>query len=150
MGAGASSRRETDDAARTSPAALQWQDATKLFREIDADADGTISSVELASVLEAHGYSAEVSATLTEELDIDKDGVISFAEWRSRFYRAASARSSSRPARISATSFPRRSRAAPSRMPNAHLSAPDEHFSPWLASGSRRIALVGTGMGPKS
>ena len=48
MGAGASSRRETDDAARTSPAALQWQDATKLFKEIDADGDGTISSVELA------------------------------------------------------------------------------------------------------
>ena len=89
MGAGASSRRETDDAARTSPAALQWQDATKLFKEIDGDGDGTISSVELASVLEAHGYSAEVSATLTEELDTDKDGVISFAEWRSRFYSSS-------------------------------------------------------------
>ena len=86
MGAGASSRRETDDAARTSPATLQWQDATKLFAEIDADGDGTISSAELASVLEAHGYSPEVSATLTKELDTDTDGVISFDEWRSRFY----------------------------------------------------------------
>ena len=52
MGAGASSRRETDDAARTSPAALQWQDATKLFAEIDADGDGKIRKAEFEGLPE--------------------------------------------------------------------------------------------------
>ena len=89
MGAAASSRREAVDAARTSPAALQWQDATKLFAEIDADSDGTITGAELASVLEAHGYPQGVAATLMEEMDIDKDGAIAFEEWKQRFYSSS-------------------------------------------------------------
>ena len=89
MGAAASSRVASADDARTSPAALQWQDANKLFAEIDSDGDGTITGAEMASVLEVHGYPREVSATLMEELDIDKDGVVAFDEWRERFYSSS-------------------------------------------------------------
>ena len=74
---------------RASPERLQWQDATKLFKEIDADGDGQIDAKELSSVLEAHGYPAEVAATLTSELDFDSDGHISFDEWRKGFYSSS-------------------------------------------------------------
>ena len=89
MGAAASSRVVSADDSRTSPAALQWQDANKLFAEIDSDGDGTITGAEMASVLEAHGYPPEVAATLMEELDIDKDGAIAFDEWKQRFYSSS-------------------------------------------------------------
>ena len=72
------------------PEALQWQDATKLFQEIDANNDGRISTAELVNVLTAHGYAAEeVAAKLMAELDTDGDGEITFDEWRKGFYSSS-------------------------------------------------------------
>lgn len=92
MGGGASKAPTdniSDSEPRATPERLQWQDATKLFHEIDADSDGHILSAELTTCLEAHGYPAEVAATLISELDFDSDSQISFDEWRRGFYTSS-------------------------------------------------------------
>jgi len=90
MGGGASTTAAAEgDAAARSPATLQWQDATKLFNEIDASKDGIISTEELTAVLQAHGYTDKVAATLLHEMDTNQDGLVSFDEWRRGFYSSS-------------------------------------------------------------
>ena len=53
------------------PETLQWQDPTRIFKEVNVDSDQTISSDELKSALQKQGYDDVVFATLMGELDLD-------------------------------------------------------------------------------
>jgi hypothetical protein len=71
------------------PETLQWQDPTRIFKEIDVDSDQTISCDELKSALQKQGYDDVVFATLMGELDLDSDGCITIDEWRKGFYASS-------------------------------------------------------------
>ena len=71
------------------PETLQWQDPTRIFKEIDVDSDQTISCDELKSALQKQGYDDVVFATLMGELDLDSDGFITIDEWRKGFYASS-------------------------------------------------------------
>jgi hypothetical protein len=51
------------------PETLQWQDPTRIFKEVDVDSDQTISSDELKSALQKQGCDDVVFATLMGELE---------------------------------------------------------------------------------
>jgi hypothetical protein len=71
------------------PETLQWQDPTRIFKEVDVDSNQSISSDELKSALQKQGYDDVVFATLMGELDVDSDGCIAFDEWRKGFYASS-------------------------------------------------------------
>jgi hypothetical protein len=71
------------------PDTLQWQDPTRIFKEVDVDSNQSISSDELKSTLQKQGYDDVVFATLMGELDVDSDGCIAFDEWRKCFYASS-------------------------------------------------------------
>ena len=71
------------------PETLQWQDPTRIFKEVDVDSNQSISSDELKSALQKQGYDDVVFATLMGELDLDSDGCITIDEWRKGFYASS-------------------------------------------------------------
>ena len=71
------------------PDTLQWQDPTRIFKEVDVDSNQSISSDELKSALQKQGYDDVVFATLMGELDLDSDGCITIDEWRKGFYASS-------------------------------------------------------------
>ena len=64
------------------PETLQWQDPTRIFKEIDVNSNQHISSDELKSALQKQGYDDVVFATLMGELDFDSDGCITIDQNR--------------------------------------------------------------------
>jgi len=57
-------------------------DRERLFKKIDADGDGRISSTELGEALKMLGsVTPEEVQYMMDELDTDKDGYISFQEF---------------------------------------------------------------------
>ena len=71
------------------PDTLQWQDPTRIFKEVDVDSNQSISSDELKSALQKQGYDDVVFATLMGELDLNSDGCITIDEWRKGFYASS-------------------------------------------------------------
>ena len=71
------------------PETLQWQDPTRIFKEIDVNSNQRISSDELKSALQKQGYDDAVFSTLMGELDFDSDGCVTFDEWRKGFYASS-------------------------------------------------------------
>ena len=71
------------------PETLQWQDPTRIFKEIDVNSNQHISSDELKSALQKQGYDDAVFSTLMGELDFDSDGCVTFDEWRKGFYASS-------------------------------------------------------------
>jgi hypothetical protein len=71
------------------PETLQWQDPTRIFKEIDVNSNQNISCDELKSALQKQGYDDVVVSALMGELDLDSDGCITFDEWRKGFYASS-------------------------------------------------------------
>ena len=75
----------------TADAAQVAGEAGNVFRAIDSNGDGVISSEELRSHLSDKGYSTGAVQAMFEALDTNKDGEISPQELRDCFMRASSA-----------------------------------------------------------
>ena len=92
MGAGAgksAQRASSGNSCGRSPASIQWEDPSKIFRELDTSKDGKVSKDELTTALTSHGYDNEVATKILGELDTDLDGVVTFDEWRRCFYASS-------------------------------------------------------------
>ena len=61
--------------------------ASRLFKDIDADADGAVTRRELSEYFAAHGREPKLAAALFATLDADGDGLIDYAEFK-QLYQA--------------------------------------------------------------
>ena len=61
--------------------------ASRLFKDIDADADGAVTRRELSEYFAAHGREPKLSAALFATLDADGDGLLDYAEFK-QLYQA--------------------------------------------------------------
>ena len=61
--------------------------ASRLFKDIDADADGAVTRRELSEYFAAHGREPKLAAALFATLDADGDGLVDYAEFK-QLYQA--------------------------------------------------------------
>jgi hypothetical protein len=59
--------------------------ASRLFKDIDADADGAVTRRELSAYFAAHGREPKLAAALFAALDADGDGLLEYDEFKTLY-----------------------------------------------------------------